>query len=124
MVATLIRTHIEASESQPTFILLRRLLTALMHHVPNSEAYEPISSYVLDQLSVAIRRVQDSEISSDDNEVAKLSKLATIVIEVRKGSRVEGIDPLLSALHLDSLRNLQLSNSHLSSEAWHPSPLQ
>jgi hypothetical protein len=58
-----------------------------MHHVTNAEAYESISSLVLNQLLESMQRVQDAEPSQ---EIERLIDLANVVISVRKGARVHG----------------------------------
>jgi len=92
VVSTLVEAYLKAGETESQiFILLRRLLTALMHHVSNLEAYESVSSIILNQFSATLERVRDKKLAVDAPELGRLMMLANVLIEVRKGGRVHGI---------------------------------
>jgi hypothetical protein len=73
-----------------------------MHHVPSAEAYEPVSSIILGRLSISLQAVHDELLPKNPEvEIERLTDLATILVEVRKGGRVHGRKiTLIAFLHL------------------------
>jgi hypothetical protein len=62
-------------------------MVALMHHVMNADAFVPVSSVILNRLSDVL---QGKDNEKPEVESERLTELANVLIEVRKGSRVNG----------------------------------
>ena len=70
-----------ADSLDDTFTLLRRVLTALIHHCKSAEQFSPVSD-------VVVKRYEDVIKSADEGRVRHILEVAGIVCSVRQGSRM------------------------------------
>jgi U3 small nucleolar RNA-associated protein 20 len=87
LFAALIELYIDESSlerSDALFTLIRRTVTALLHHVSGPQPFQGIAAVLVQRLEKAL------EAGSDDNVVEKLSKILCVCWTVRKGSRMTG----------------------------------
>ncbi|KAF8181826.1 armadillo-type protein [Pholiota molesta] len=103
-----------AADSKSIYTLLRRSLTALIHHVKNADQFTLVSEIVVHKLLTALKTTDAS--SADDVErLRRILDVASVVAGVRQGSRLTeaqkaglfaelGALPIVPELHSPLLR--------------------
>jgi hypothetical protein len=103
-----------AADSKSLYTLLRRSLTALIHHVKNADQFTLVSEIVVHKLLTALKTTDAS--SADDVErLRRILDVASVVAGVRQGSRLTeaqkaglfaelGALPIVPELHSPLLR--------------------
>ncbi|KAH6910215.1 U3 snoRNP protein Utp20 [Coprinopsis sp. MPI-PUGE-AT-0042] len=92
----LLTYHLEAEEPEATFNLLRRSLTALIHHVKTDEQFAELGNVIIQQLQKVTQ-------SSDDEHTRRALEVVTVIASVRQGSRVTDTQKAILVTQLDSL---------------------
>ncbi|KAJ7597870.1 hypothetical protein C8J56DRAFT_329594, partial [Mycena floridula] len=81
----LLNQHIVCESHPTTFTLIRRLLTALIHHVKHAEQLLPISDVLVNDLLMRSGKV-DSD--GEKEELRRLLEVVAVSCSVRRGSRL------------------------------------
>ncbi|RXW23686.1 hypothetical protein EST38_g2153 [Candolleomyces aberdarensis] len=81
IINPLIAYHLKTDNPDPTFNIIRRTFTALIHHVKNAEQFSSLGNVVLQQFKNA----------TDDEQTKRILNVATIVCSVRQGSRLTDV---------------------------------
>jgi U3 small nucleolar RNA-associated protein 20 len=93
ILSAVVDAHLSSSESEQTTKLLRRTLTALIHHCKSSVEFAAIAQYSVAKLK------ELGSASSTENDISKLGRLLDVVYfvcAVRNGSRLSRKFPNLS----------------------------
>lgn len=91
IINPLINYYLKTTDNpEATFSVIRRTLTALVHHVKNAEQFYVLGNVVLQQLKNATATATAAEDGDGDEEerVRRMLGVATIVCSVRQGSRL------------------------------------
>ncbi|KAJ7227174.1 armadillo-type protein [Mycena pura] len=87
IVLPLLNYHLSTSSSVPrTYTLLRRLFTALIHHVQNADNFSPVGDILLDAFIVRAQGTISSE--NDLETLQRMVDVISIPASVRNGSRL------------------------------------
>ncbi|KAJ3508085.1 hypothetical protein NLJ89_g5945 [Agrocybe chaxingu] len=103
----LLSYHVAAPDPKPTYTLLRRALTALIHHVKNAEQFVSVADLIVQKLSTCVK--------TDIEQLRRTVEVASIICSVRQGSRLTDAQkaalfgdlnslPILPVLHSAVLR--------------------
>ncbi|KAI0753565.1 hypothetical protein C8Q80DRAFT_1342693 [Daedaleopsis nitida] len=103
LVAPLIQYYLSCDVPDDVYTLVRRVLTALIHHCKGAEQFSPASDAVVRQFLKVVK-------TSDEERIRRMLEVASIVCSVRQGSRMThkqlgsllaeyGAIPLTDALH-------------------------
>ncbi|KAI0937862.1 hypothetical protein AcW1_003904 [Taiwanofungus camphoratus] len=85
IVAPLLRYHLTCEEPDSTYTLLRRVLTALIHHCKNSEQFTSIADLLVAQMLGCFPSVSEE---IDEEKLRRTIEIVTISCSVRQGSRM------------------------------------
>ena len=87
-MACLIDAHLSTATEESEIIsrLLRRVLTALIHHCSTAEQFSPISELVIGRFMKIIN--EKEKIDSNVDQLRKTLDLVVVICTVRKGSRL------------------------------------
>ena len=91
ILTPLLNYHLTCSDPRHTSTLIRRYLTALIHHVKNADQFSPISRSLIDALT-----------NADVDQEEKLNRLLQTVAvpcSARQGSRLTGNASLVIPLN-------------------------
>ncbi|KAG7447295.1 uncharacterized protein BT62DRAFT_948312 [Guyanagaster necrorhizus] len=111
IIKPLLAFHMSCDIAEPTYTLLRRILTALIHHVKNSEKFSPIGDLLVSTFTDFM-----SEQNADNSEGRqRVIEILSVSCSVRQGSRH-------TEKHLSQL--LTAANSIPITEAVRPSLLK
>ncbi|CAA7260357.1 unnamed protein product [Cyclocybe aegerita] len=91
----LLSYHVAVSDPKPTYTLLRRALTALIHHVKNSEQFVPVAELVVQKLSTTDK--------TDVEQLRRVVEVASVICSVRQGSRLTDAHKVVLFADLNSL---------------------
>ncbi|KAL4261563.1 Small subunit processome component 20 [Pleurotus pulmonarius] len=100
LLSPLIPLYLSASQPDTLYTLIRRIITALIHHVKNAEQFAPLGDYLVTLF------LESSKAASTEDEQERLRRsleLIGIPCAVRQGSR-------LTEKHLSSIAN-ELANN-------------
>ncbi|KAI0628424.1 armadillo-type protein [Trametes polyzona] len=81
LIAPLIRYHLSSDAPNDSFTLVRRVLTALVHHCKGSEQFAPVSEAVVSSYLEVIK-------AGDEEQTSRILEVASVVCSVRQGSRM------------------------------------
>jgi hypothetical protein len=81
--APLLRHHLSCDAPEESFTVLRRLLTALVHHCKSAEQFSPLSDLLTESLVSAPRENYE--------QLNRLLEVITVSCSVRQGSRMSGM---------------------------------
>ncbi|KAG6840218.1 hypothetical protein C0991_008139 [Blastosporella zonata] len=104
LFAPLLAAHMASDDPEVTHTLIRRALTALIHHVKNPTAFAPLADLLVQQFTVIIGGLEDTSPStaSDDfvERLRRMLETLSIPTAVRQGSRMtqNQLSLLLTAL--------------------------
>ena len=79
-----------SSNTNTTYTLIRRSLTALIHHVKNAEQFESLGDLIV-QKFLDILKSTDMNSESDVERLRKMIEAVGVVCSVRQGSRLNGM---------------------------------
>ncbi|KAF9479084.1 hypothetical protein BDN70DRAFT_879151 [Pholiota conissans] len=111
----LISYHLALSaDSRPIYTLLRRSLTALIHHVKTADQFTLVSDIVLQKL-ISTVKTTDALKEDDVERLRRILDVTSVVVSVRQGSRLTESQkatlfselnalPILPQLHTSLLR--------------------
>lgn len=89
--APLLEYHLSSSAStNATCILIRRTLTALVHHVKGDEQFVLLGDLIVQRLSDLLKST-DPNSDSDVERLRKMIEVVGVVCSVRQGSRLNGM---------------------------------
>ncbi|KAF4598878.1 U3 snoRNP protein [Pleurotus pulmonarius] len=100
LLSPLISLYSSASQPDTLYTLIRRLITALIHHVKNAEQFTPLGDYLV-TLFLESSKAADTE--EEQERLRRSLELIGIPCAVRQGSR-------LTEKHLSSIAN-ELANN-------------
>lgn len=118
-----------SSNTNTTYTLIRRSLTALIHHVKNAEQFELLGDLIV-QNFFDILKSTDISSESDIERLRKMIEVVGVVCSVRQGSRLNGmllvidVEGFLFIIRLFSIPNfaavctLRCSPSYNTLFAW------
>lgn len=78
------------SNSNTTYTLIRRSLTALIHHVKNAEQFESLGDLIVQKFFDVLKST-DMNSESDVERLRKMIEVVGVVCSVRQGSRLNGM---------------------------------
>ncbi|KAG6897519.1 hypothetical protein C0992_000745 [Termitomyces sp. T32_za158] len=87
----LLEAHLASECPETTYILIRRTLTALIHHVKNSSAFAPLADILIQRFTATIANLTASPFTPSDDTiecVRKMLEIMSIPSAVRQGSRL------------------------------------
>jgi U3 small nucleolar RNA-associated protein 20 len=73
-----------------TYTLIRRSLTALIHHVKNAEQFESLGDLIVQKFLKQLKST-DMSSESDVERLRKMIEVMGVVCSVRRGSRLNGM---------------------------------
>ncbi|TDL22984.1 hypothetical protein BD410DRAFT_769374 [Rickenella mellea] len=90
LLASLLQSHLDATNTHPEFTekLIRRMLTALIHHCSKAEQFESVAEHIVQTLEGLVNRTSTSE-PVDQSVLQRMLQVATVPCSVRKGSRLK-----------------------------------
>ncbi|KAJ8454750.1 hypothetical protein ONZ51_g12850 [Trametes cubensis] len=81
LIAPLVRYHLGSEVPEDSFTLIRRVLTALIHHCKGPEQFSPISDAVVSLFSETVKEL-------DEDKICRILDVVSVVCSVRQGSRM------------------------------------
>ncbi|KAG8773851.1 U3 snoRNP protein [Ceratobasidium sp. 428] len=115
IIGPILEAHVEGSDSEETLLLLRRVLTALIHH-SKTESFSGVAGVVVIRLETEMARVEEIKSSKgkereagDEERLMRAMEVATIICAVRKGGKLASVT--VSALLALVPRTLAVSTS-------------
>ncbi|KAI0333223.1 hypothetical protein GY45DRAFT_1319830 [Cubamyces sp. BRFM 1775] len=81
LIAPLVRFHLGSESPEDSFTLVRRVLTALIHHCKGSEQFIPISDVVVSLFAETVKE-------ADEDRICRILDVVSVVCSVRQGSRM------------------------------------
>ncbi|KAG8720081.1 U3 snoRNP protein [Ceratobasidium sp. 395] len=115
IIGPILEAHVEGSDSEETLLLLRRVLTALIHH-SKTESFSGVAGVVVTRLETEMARVEEIKSSKgkereagDEERLMRAMEVATIICAVRKGGKLASVT--VSALLALVPRTLAVSTS-------------
>ena len=90
IIRPLVEYYIVAEDEEAAYTLVRRVLTALIHHCKDREQFSAVADMLVAQFE---ERVKDC---SDEGKLRRVLEVASVVCSVRQGSRMLREYPLLS----------------------------
>ncbi|EPQ55347.1 hypothetical protein GLOTRDRAFT_42472 [Gloeophyllum trabeum ATCC 11539] len=85
IVTPLLKHHLACAEPEKTYTLLRRLLTALIHHCKGPEQFSAVADALLDQVAALVQGLVDEK---DHEPLRRMLEVLAVVCSVRQGSRL------------------------------------
>lgn len=79
IIAPLVEYYLASDEYEEAFTLLRRVLTALIHHVKSADQFSPVADVIIERLK---------QEPYTESRLEKILPVAVIVCSVRQGSRL------------------------------------
>ncbi|KAF9524996.1 armadillo-type protein [Crepidotus variabilis] len=79
----LLNYHLSSVNPKPTHTLIRRALTALLHHVRTADQFSTLSEPILQKLSLLLK-----DPNTKHEELGRMLDVASVIISVRQGSRL------------------------------------
>ncbi|KAF5354672.1 hypothetical protein D9756_005618 [Leucocoprinus leucothites] len=80
----LLAWHISAEDPEATFTVLRRSLTALVHHVKTADQFSALGELLIREL----KKVLDEDDGTDSEKLRRVLEVVSIPYSVRQGSRM------------------------------------
>ncbi|KAF6761032.1 U3 snoRNP protein Utp20 [Ephemerocybe angulata] len=96
IVSPLLAYHLKTDNPEPTFNLIRRTLTALIHHVKNAEQFSSLGNLVVQQVKASIK-------VGEEEQTRRAVLVATIPCSVRQGSRLTDTQKMSLFTDLEAL---------------------
>ncbi|KAG8737812.1 U3 snoRNP protein [Ceratobasidium sp. 414] len=90
LVGPLLEAHVEEDNPERTLLLLRRVLTALIHH-SKTESFSGVAGAVVGRLEAEMAKLEeqgDSKEPRDEGRLMRAMEVATIICAVRKGGKL------------------------------------
>ncbi|KAF9461848.1 hypothetical protein BDZ94DRAFT_790553 [Collybia nuda] len=81
IMAPLLKAHLAADVPEPTYTLIRRVLTSLIHHVKNAEQFSPLADLL-------VRQVTEASKTTDMESLRRILEIISVPVAVRQGSRM------------------------------------
>lgn len=103
IILPLISYNLKTDSPEPTFNIIRRMLTALIHHVKNADGFSSLGNLIVQQVKTTIK-------TGDEEQIRRVLDIATIPCSVRQGSRLTEAQ---KASLFAELENLSLTNPSL-----------
>ncbi|KAF8058583.1 hypothetical protein FPV67DRAFT_1428362 [Lyophyllum atratum] len=92
IIAPLLSYHLSTPTPEPTYTLLRRVLTALIHHVKNAAQFAPLADLLVRHFSSTVKSLDStSPTSQTENKIESVRRILEVLAvptAVRQGSRV------------------------------------
>ncbi|KAF8805205.1 hypothetical protein BYT27DRAFT_7105392 [Phlegmacium glaucopus] len=99
----LLEYHLSSSaNTSTTYTLIRRTLTALVHHVKNAEQFALLGDLIVQKFSELLKST-DIKSELDVERLRKMIEVVGVVCSVRQGSRLTGSQMSLLFAQLDAL---------------------
>ncbi|KAI0316098.1 armadillo-type protein [Amylostereum chailletii] len=110
IISPLLSSHLDVSEASQTHTLIRRVLTALIHHCKGPEQFSPVAEILLSKLI----DVNKKDNSNGAEPLRRILGIIAVICSVRQGSRLSAKQlatvatqfpslPLTPSLHNDLL---------------------
>lgn len=80
----LLAWHISAENPEATFVVLRRALTALIHHVKHTDRFSALADFLVREL----QKIIDEHDGGDVEKLRRVIEVVSIPYSVRQGSRM------------------------------------
>jgi U3 small nucleolar RNA-associated protein 20 len=87
IITPLINYHLTCEKTGPTYNLLRRVLTALIHHCKSADQFAPVADLVITRLSEVVNE-HSQAMESDDCALERIVNVVAVMCAVRQGSRM------------------------------------
>ncbi|KAI9063947.1 hypothetical protein FKP32DRAFT_1603293 [Trametes sanguinea] len=81
LLAPLVRFHLTSEAPEDSFTLVRRVLTALIHHVKGPEQFAPVSEAIVSVYTEVLKE-------ADEEKTCRILDVVSVVCSVRQGSRM------------------------------------
>ncbi|KAI0705265.1 armadillo-type protein [Cerioporus squamosus] len=81
LVTPLLEYYLSCDDSEDAFTLVRRVLTALIHHCKGAEQFSPVSDAV-------VKKYTENVKGSDEERIRRILEVVSVVCSVRQGSRM------------------------------------
>ncbi|PIL29525.1 hypothetical protein GSI_08333 [Ganoderma sinense ZZ0214-1] len=81
LVSPLVQYYLDADSPEEAFTLVRRVLTALIHHCKGADQFSAVSDAV-------VKRYEEVVKSADEERIRRILEVVTVVCSVRQGSRM------------------------------------
>lgn len=107
----MIPLYLSASQPDTLYTLIRRLITALIHHVKNAEQFTPLGDYLV---TLFLESSQAASTEEEQERLRRSLELIGIPCAVRQGSRLTGASDELPQLSLSFIPPYT-TEKHLSS---------
>ncbi|EAU91851.2 U3 snoRNP protein Utp20 [Coprinopsis cinerea okayama7 len=88
--------HLDAEDPEPTFKLLRRSLTALIHHVKTADQFADLGNLLIQQLKTVSQ-------GTNVQHLKRTLAVVTVISSVRQGSRLTENQKTTLVSHLETL---------------------
>jgi hypothetical protein len=83
----LLAYHMTSEAPQPTYTLIRRVLTALIHHVKNAGQFSPLADLLVEQFK-DLAKSMDSGSPNFIESLRRMVEIISVPTAVRQGSRL------------------------------------
>ena len=87
---------------EDAFTVIRRTMTALIHHCKTADQYTPITDILLEQLSL-VTSLKITEAETDMDHTGRVLNVLTVLCSVRSGSRISAKNLSTILTHLQSI---------------------
>jgi U3 small nucleolar RNA-associated protein 20 len=99
----LLEYHMTSEVPELTYTVIRRVLTALIHHVKNAAQFSPLGDLLVEQLKTIAKSI-DSGSSESIESLRRMVEVVSVPTAARQGSRLTRTFAFSSQNH--SLLNL------------------
>jgi hypothetical protein len=84
LFTTLLAWHLSTDDHEATYTVLRRSLTALVHHVKNANQFFVLGDFLISE----VKKAADEHIASNPEKLRRVLEIVSIPYSVREGSRM------------------------------------
>ncbi|OBZ65821.1 U3 small nucleolar RNA-associated protein 20 [Grifola frondosa] len=81
LIAPLVKYHLTCDAPEASYTLIRRVLTALIHHCKGAEQFSPISDLLVKETVQIVN-------AGDEEQLRRILEVVSVACSVRQGSRV------------------------------------
>ena len=82
LFAPLLRYHLTCASPEGSYTLIRRVMTALIHHCKDAQQFAPIADRLVEQFVTCV------ESPANEEQLRRILEVATVACSVRQGSRL------------------------------------
>ena len=90
VISPLLTYYLSTEDPETTYTLIRRTLTALIHHVKNADQFSLLGDVLIQRF-----KATTTENSKDDEHLRRMLEVVAVPCAVRQGSRLTGMFSML-----------------------------